>query len=256
MQFMACITNGRVKTMYNEDVIYPISEVFISPQGEGRYTGTLMQFIRFAGCTVGKPFPKEMYKERYSTDTSERPLHLPIYTEQCTTYDGRTFACDTDYRVKERKTAKDLVQWACSNDVEYVLFTGGEPLMRDLSSLIFGLKQNSFRIHVETSGTIKPNLNEPWWRLINWICVSPKKGFCDEYADLNIAHEFKLLVDEKFSWRDVPDSIKRKSHKISFSPINDEHTINYDNVERCVRLQQEHPSARLTMQMHKLWGVR
>src|SRR5579862_4361199 len=101
--------------MSYEDVVYPIAELFVSPQGEGRYTGTLMQFIRFGGCTVGKPF----------TETERTAQQLPIYQEKCTIWDGRTFTCDTDYRVKEKKTVRELVMWADSHDVGYVLLTGG-----------------------------------------------------------------------------------------------------------------------------------
>lgn len=225
---------------------FPIANRFRSPQGEGRNTGMLMQFIRFAGCTVGKPFPKEAY---YGNDA------LPIYTEQCTTYDGRKFACDTDYRVKERMTVTQLVDWASEANIETVLFTGGEPLMHKLEPLMVGLKQIGMAIHVETSGTIKPDLNEAWWRMFDWICVSPKKGFLDVYADMGLANEFKLLVDEDFNWRDVPESIKRKSRKISLSPVNDEHTINQKNMQRCLELQRQHPLVRLTQQSHKIWGV-
>lgn len=229
-----------------EDVIYPIAEMFVSPQGEGRYTGTLMQFIRFAGCSVGKPF----------TAAEREADQLPIYQEKCTTWDGRNFACDTDYRVKERLTVRKIVEWCMTHDVRYVLLTGGEPLMHKLAPLLKGLKKEGFEIHVETSGTIKPDLNDFYWQMLNWVCVSPKKGFLDAYASLNIANEFKLLVDEHFNWDNVPDSIKRKTAKISFSPINDEHNINQENVQRCLELQRQHPSARVTMQMHKLWGVR
>src|SRR4051812_2738266 len=95
---------------------YPISEIFTSPQGEGLYTGMMMTFIRLAGCSVGRPYPKEKYVVLPhcefkciggDPDMGHGPncayaksTHvLPIYTEQCTLYDGRTFACDTDYRV-------------------------------------------------------------------------------------------------------------------------------------------------------------
>jgi 7-carboxy-7-deazaguanine synthase len=232
--------------MYNEDAIYPIAEYFVSPQGEGKHAGTLMQFIRFAGCNVGKRYEQEDYDNQL----------FPIYTNRCQTFDGRSFPCDTDYRLKERKTSKELVQWALSHNVETVLLTGGEPLMHDLTALLHGLKQNQFKIHVETSGTIKPNLNDEFWLMLDWVCVSPKKPFQDAYATMNIANEFKLLVDENFNWRDVPDSIKRKQYKVSLSPINDEDAINYDNVQRCLELQRQHPAVRITMQNHKLWGVR
>lgn len=229
-----------------EEVTYPISELFVSPQGEGRNTGVLMQFIRLAGCSVGKPF----------TQIERETQKLPIYQERCTIYDGRTFACDTDFRVKERKTVHDIVAWAVSNDVRTVILTGGEPLIHDLTPLLSALKRENFDIHMETSGTVIPNLNQKLWKLLDWVCVSPKLGFKAAYADMGIANEFKLLIDEFFSWDTVPSSIQRKPHKVSLSPLNDEKTINWDNVQRCLAIQKQHPEVRITMQMHKLWGVR
>lgn len=226
--------------------VYPIAEMFVSPQGEGRYTGTMMQFIRFAGCTVGKPFTEA---ERTASD-------LPIYQEKCTTYDGRSFPCDTDYRVKERLSVHEIVKWTLSHNVKFVLFTGGEPLMRDIAPLTKALKREGFDIHVETSGTIKPDLNQPFWKMLDWICVSPKKGFLDAYADMGIANEFKILVDGDFDWDKVPASIRRKPSKICFSPINDEHSINRENVARCLKLMELYPETRITHQMHKVWDVR
>lgn len=229
-----------------EDVVYPISEMFVSPQGEGRNTGMLMQFIRFGGCTVGKPFSQ-----------AEREQHdFPIYTERCTIYDGRTFPCDTDYRVKERKSVRDILKWCMSHNVKTVLFTGGEPLMRDLTPLMRVLHGEGFDLHVETSGTIKPDLNQLFWKLFKWICVSPKYGFQWEYADLNIAHEFKLLVDDNFEWNKVPVCIRKRQSKISLSPVNDEKELNYDNMQKCIEIQKLNPDIRITTQMQKIWKVR
>src|SRR6266404_9631270 len=101
------------------EIKYPFAEFFCSPQGEGLHCGQLMNFIRTGGCTVGKPYPKEKYI--HGTPGENRTLEsewakiaqlslqggpqlLPIYTEMCTTYDGRTFPCDTDYRIRARLT--------------------------------------------------------------------------------------------------------------------------------------------------------
>jgi len=229
----------------DKELVYPISELFVSPQGEGRFTGTLMQFIRFAGCSVGKPYKPD-----------EHVGDFPIYYEKCTAYDGRTFTCDTDFRVKERLTVPKILEWATSHNVGFILLTGGEPLMRDVAPLVRALKKQGFDIHVETSGTIRPDLNQSFWKALDWICVSPKKGFWDQYADMGIANEFKLLVDEHFEWENIPKSIQRKPNKICLSPINDTGSINDANLQRCLALQREHTEVRVTQQMHKIWGVR
>ena len=36
--------------------MYFVNEIFVSLQGEGYWTGTLMVFLRFAGCNLRCPF--------------------------------------------------------------------------------------------------------------------------------------------------------------------------------------------------------
>src|SRR5579864_2811065 len=81
-------------------MIYPVAEIFQSIQGEGRWQGTPMTFIRLAGCTVGKPYSAE----------ARKTLGLPIYVEKCCDVFGTGFPCDTDYRVKQRLTEGDIVR--------------------------------------------------------------------------------------------------------------------------------------------------
>lgn len=222
---------------------FPIAEMFVAPQGEGAHMGKLMNFVRFAGCTVGKPY-----------DASEN--RFPLYYEKCTTYDGRNFTCDTDFRVKERLSASAIIE-QLRKDVRYVLLTGGEPLMHPLSGFVFSLRRNNYQVHVETSGTIKPNLLDPMWvGGIDWMCVSPKQGFLDAYADKGIANEFKLLVDENFVWEKVPESIRREPRKICLSPVNTVNDLNYSNLKLCEKIQDKHPDVRITFQFHKILGCR
>jgi 7-carboxy-7-deazaguanine synthase len=228
--------------------VYPVSETFVSPQGEGVYCGAVMAFVRLAGCTVGKPFPKERYVERYSTDSSERPLHLPIYTEQCSLYDGRRFACDTDYRVKQRMTAEEIVN-EIPKDVKRVCITGGEPMMHDLSTLLSYLWSKFKKVHIETSGTIVPE----WaFKQDVWITVSPKLCVKDEM--LNRANELKILVDKDF----VPDEkllAISKSKPTYLQPINNENTIRGENVRLCMEWQKKYPAFRVSLQLHKVLSL-
>src|SRR5271170_6427812 len=91
------------------DKKYPVSEIFTSIQGEGVYTGTVMTFIRLAGCSVGKKIAEKdraivnQKAEHFSQPPGVelKPNHLSVlkpYTEICTLYDGREFLCDTDFR--------------------------------------------------------------------------------------------------------------------------------------------------------------
>lgn len=74
----------------NDEIKYPISEIFTSVQGEGVYSGVMMTFIRLAGCTVGKPYKES---EKLIGNNIDGFKQLPVYTEKCTLYDGREFPC-------------------------------------------------------------------------------------------------------------------------------------------------------------------
>jgi len=227
-------------------MIYPISEIFTSPQGEGVFTGQIQTFIRLAGCSVGKPFTKEDRKKRL----------LPIYVEQCTLYDGRHMECDTDYRVKDRLTVPQILN-EIPELVENVCITGGEPLIHDLNTLITYLWAARKKVHIETSGTVEENLDETIW-----VTVSPKLNVY--VSMLKRANEIKVLVDEEFD-PSVPihgiyqellqvvtlEEIAKKK-PVYLQPVNHELEVNPDNLQRCVDWQKKYPQFRLSLQLHKV----
>lgn len=250
-----------------DDALIPISEIFASPQGEGVFSGQMQVFVRTAGCTVGKPYPKERYEklphcefkcEGGDPDIGHGPkckyaksTHaLPIYTEKCTFADGREFACDTDYRVKERHSIRQLLAEIKSFHVNDVCFTGGEPLMHQykLAKVMTELKNSGHIVHLETSGTIQMDESLDAF----WVTVSPKLNVLESM--LNRANELKILIDERFSVRGLPfDLIRIASTKPVFiQPVNYEHTVNSKNLRACLELQQEFPVLRLSLQLHKV----
>lgn len=208
-------------------MIYPVSEIFTSPQGEGLYCGTLMTFVRLAGCSVGKRFPKVYYDA------------LPVYTEQCTLYDGRNFACDTDYRVKERLPVDDIISRI---EAPHVCISGGEPLIHDLAPLVLAIQASGRHVHLETSGTIEWNMSGVW------VTVSPKHR-CLETM-ISRANEIKLLIDRDFDDMKVP--IGCITHPLVYiHPVNYEHEVNGENLRLCLEWQKKYPNWRIGLQLHK-----
>lgn len=224
----------------------PIAEIFQSPQGEGRWTGTYFTFIRLAGCTVGKPYPKD-----------QKPEGLAVYQEQCTAWDGTKFACDTNYKKSSTLHVNDIIMMC--NGVDRICLTGGEPLMHDLTELIRCLGQNNKKLHVETSGTIDPtNLitlcshsNLPWW-----LTVSPKHGYLKKAIDL--ADEIKVLVDQTTNSDKLCLEFREhiNNNKVWIQPINDEHTLHQPNLQYCLDLQRKMPKLIVSTQLHKVWNCR
>jgi 7-carboxy-7-deazaguanine synthase len=255
------VTQSDIFVPLTKERIYPVSEVFTSFQGEGVWSGTPMTFIRLAGCTVGKPYSKGMYEEGnlYGART---PGILPVYTEECTLYDGRKFPCDTDYRVKERLTVPKIMA-LIPDDIIHVNITGGEPLMHDLSELLDGLFEHGKEIHIETSGT-KKILASDNGTDFDWVCVSPK--FNCLKSSLRRADEIKVLVDKIFQpelemmnclnddgSKSMVDILELAEDKTVFlQPVNEENAIDVENLKLCLEWQRKYPAFRLSIQLHKV----
>ena len=125
-------------------------------QGEGRNTGRVAAFIRFAGCNL-----------------------------DCMFADGSI--CDTPWRkAKEKTTVGEVVEWAVNellwpprvpfpnpDNRPMAVLTGGEPTMAPaFDELVKRLQDTGFYVAVETNGTL--------WRdglaFADWVAVSPKDG--------------------------------------------------------------------------------
>lgn len=225
---------------------FPIAEIFTSPQGEGRWAGHLMAFVRLAGCTVGRPFlPSERAKWP----------GLSIYQEKCCSFSGEEFACDTNYQMSRRMTLEGILEAA--RGIERVCITGGEPLIHvNLRELVRALLQDEMHecVHIETSGTLPVGHVKAACPEGVWLTVSPKKGYLASV--LEEADEIKILVGEHFDEAHFQRLYARWQNKICISAINYECNLSKVNMELCVALQKKYPKVMLTTQNQKVWGVR
>lgn len=181
---------------------------------------------------------------------------LPIYTEMCTLYDGRTFACDTDYRVHTRLTVREIMNQV-PPEMDHICITGGEPFIHDLVPLVQAIERHGAVAHVETSGSkpmakafpVDPDGSPSLWSEDVWITVSPKLGILTEMVKR--ANEIKLLVDENFSVDRVPQEII--NHPLVYiQPVNGEWTVDGKNLKRVMELQKLFPKWRVSVQLHKV----
>ena len=215
----------------------PIAEDFHSLQGEGYWVGTPMHFVRLAGCSVG------------NSNGNNVPLPMLFTGErawECCTYDGRAFACDTDFKFHRWASFDELLDNTWEN---HICITGGEPLMHmeKLERFIAETQRRDIKVHVETSGTIEWGMSEVW------ISVSPKKDVLDEM--IHTADEIKLLVDEGFDLATVPLAILNHHH-VYLQPINGEFTLDENNLKRCMDILRIRPAWYMSVQTHKLLGLR
>lgn len=243
----------------SDDSKYPISEIFTSWQGEGLWAGTRMTFIRFAGCNVGKPIPSiDKSRENEYSKSTLKYGYIPLWQEECTTFDGRKFCCDTDFRVKERLTVYEILH-RIPKDITHVCFTGGEPLLHieKIDRIINEyynrrlLNVNEPTFHIETSGTIQ------YSRQLVWITVSPKKNVLPFM--IKRANEVKFLVDKDFSEEEALELAKLDDNNDTIfwlSPINGINELDKSNMDKCKEIAERHSNWRITLQQHKILEVR
>lgn len=143
---------------------YPIMESFYTLQGEGFHQGRAAYFIRLGGCDVGCHWCD--VKESWDAG-----LHKNVDIDQLLTMTQKT------------KT-------------DFVVVTGGEPVMYNLLPLTELFQKNNLTLAIETSGAYP--LSGNW----HWICLSPKKNAPPKLEYYSKASELKVIIynNDDFKW--------------------------------------------------------
>jgi len=208
---------------------YTVKEIFYTLQGEGANSGRAAVFCRFSGCNL------------WSGREEDRSRAVCQFCDTDfvgTGPDGGRFA-----------TAEDLAQAVArawrgeDDDTRFVVCTGGEPLLQLDEELIDRLHEQGFIVAIETNGTrIAPNT-------IDWVCVSPKAG-----AELvqRSGDELKLVYPQTGA---PPEEFEQLDFDNFFlQPMDGAATE--ENTRLAVEYCMTHPRWRLSVQTHKILGVR
>lgn len=145
----------------------PIMEQFYTIQGEGFHSGRAAYFIRIAGCDVGCVW----CDVKESWDLAVHPL----------------------------AQISDIVKTVKENKADFVVITGGEPAMYDLTTLVNALKVNDIKIAIETSGCYE------LIGKVDWYCFSPKKFKAPTEEAYTKASELKVVISHPsdISWAEA-----------------------------------------------------
>jgi 7-carboxy-7-deazaguanine synthase (Cx14CxxC type) len=128
----------------------------------------------------------------------------------------------------------------------FVVLTGGEPLLQVDAALIDALHGQGFEIAVETNGTL------PAPKGIDWICVSPKAGATWVQRE---GHELKVVWPQSgFSLSELQamEELPFAHHRLQ--PLDD--ILQKRNTEICIDLCLRNPVWKLSVQTHKVTGIR
>lgn len=207
---------------------YRIKEIFFTQQGEGKNTGKDFIFVRFSGCNL------------WSGQEKHRASAICKF-------------CDTDFYGTDginggKYLAKELIEkikslWISADSQIRVVLTGGEPLLQVDKGLISALKKENIYIAVETNGTLEAPDG------IDWICMSPK---ANTEIKLRKGSEVKVVYPQKNLNPDNFNVLDFKNFYIQ--PMDSE---NYeDNVSQSVKFCMQNPNWKLSLQTHKILGIR
>ena len=207
---------------------YRIKEIYFTQQGEGKNTGKDFVFVRFAGCNLWSG------KEKHRASAICR-------------------FCDTDFYGTDGVNGgiyetKDLVTkikslWISKDSEIRVVLTGGEPLLQVDASLITALKKANIYIAIETNGTLKAPKG------IDWICMSPKANTAIQLTE---GSEIKVIYPQENL--DPADFNNMNFSNYYIQPMDSK---DYEaNVSKSVEFCMQNSNWRLSLQTHKILGIR
>jgi organic radical activating enzyme len=155
--------------------------------------------------------------------------------------------CDTDHEPYKEMTGQEIdseIQRLAPDKRTLVIFTGGEPLMQlnDGEELAKGYPRA-----IESNGMLSlPS----WWSANDWLTISPKTKLSME--QLARAKEIKVLYG-LFSdhWLKAIES--NVDSVLYIQPIENKGTF---DVAPVIEFIQKNPAWKLSVQWHKLTGVR
>jgi 7-carboxy-7-deazaguanine synthase (Cx14CxxC type) len=209
--------------------MYTVKEIFYTLQGEGAQAGRAAVFCRFSGCNLWTG--READRASATCDFCDTDF---VGVDD----DGGRFAAPGDLA--------RAVRAAWPNDAggePLVVCTGGEPLLQLDEPAVDALHAAGFTVAIETNGTRQPPPG------IDWICVSPKAR-----ADtvLRRGHELKLVYPQE----DAPPErfAAWQFDHFFLQPMDGPHLR--ENIHRALAYCLMHPQWRLSVQTHKLLGIR
>ncbi len=206
-----------------------VLEIFDSLQGEGFWTGTPMTFVRLVGCNA------------------------PELQLACTRW------CDTreswDPGAGEELSFGEIV---CRSRLARLCLTGGEPLLQaeGVVELLAEAHRREIRVHVETNGTLAPPAEAGVD--FDWVTVSPKAplyrvapGWCGRVDELKLVADDSLdAVTAERVAASCPEAT------VFIQPESGTIPGDTNSAKRAIALVMAHPEWRLSLQIHKLLGIR
>jgi 7-carboxy-7-deazaguanine synthase (Cx14CxxC type) len=224
--------------------VYTVKELFYTLQGEGAHAGRAAVFCRFSGCNLWTG--------------REQDRHSAVCRFCDTDFvgvgpDGGRFreAADLAAAAAERwedGTRSTPAASRAGGVRPYVVCTGGEPLLQLDDAAVVAFHAAGFEVAVETNGT------QPAPSGLDWICVSPKAG---APLVLTGGDELKLVYPQTQA-EAQPERFAALAFRHRWLQPMDvaDPDARAANLRAAVEYCLRHPAWRLSIQTHKIAGVR
>ena len=209
---------------------YSVKEIFYTLQGEGAQAGKAAVFCRFAGCNL------------WSGREEDRASAVCNFCD--TDFVGTDGTDGGKFATADALAAVVEIAWTPQGkNNRLVVLTGGEPLLQVDAALTQALHARGFMIAVETNGTVAapPGLD--------WICVSPK---AQAEVVVKTGSELKLVYPQLGV---DPARFEGLAFEHFFLQPMDG-PARAENTAKAIAYCQQHPQWRLSVQSHKMIGIR
>jgi len=212
---------------------YTIKEIYYTLQGEGAHTGRPAVFCRFTGCNL------------WSGHEADRDSAVCQFCDtDFVGTDGPGGGTFRDATAVARAIAMTWPTNGNANDSDpFVVFTGGEPLLQLDAAIVQAVHNEGFTIAIETNGTRSAPTG------IDWICMSPKAG---TELELRTGNELKLVFPQAGA---EPEQYASLNFEHFFLQPMDGPNVKA-NTEQAIAYCLKHPRWQLSLQQHKLLGLR
>lgn len=209
---------------------YAVKEIFYTLQGEGANAGRPAVFCRFAGCNLW---------------TGREEDRAQAICQFCDTEFVGTDGSDGGKFTTAQALAEKIASFWPANDTanRLVVLTGGEPLLQVDEPLLDALHTQGFSVAVESNGTVKAPAG------IDWLCISPKAGsqWIQREGD-----ELKVVWPQTgLNWAELEAAAFKNRY---LQPMDN--LLQKTHIQQCIALCMERPAWRLSLQTHKITGIR
>jgi len=208
---------------------YAVKEMFLTLQGEGVNAGRRAVFVRFAGCNL------------WSGREQDRATAVCKFCD--TEFVGTDGLGGGKFADAQALAAAVADFWGDGTSDRFVVLTGGEPMLQIDDAIVDALHGEGFQIAMESNGTIRAHPG------IDWVCISPKAG---SIVVQRTGDELKLVWPQPGT--DIDDVETWAFANLLLQPLDDPQAD--ANREACVDLVMQRPQWRLSLQTHKLLGLR